>query len=41
MYALENGYQLYRIKVSQHIPDDWLEQLITQGCTLFNNKARE
>lgn len=40
-YALENGYQLYRIKVNQHVPDDWLEQLIAQGCTLFNNKARE
>ena len=40
-YATTNGYQLYRIKVNQHIPDDWLLQLNLQGCTLFNNKARE
>lgn len=33
--ANTNGYELYRIRVNQHIPDDWVEQLRQQGCTLF------
>ncbi len=33
--ARANGYKLYRIRVNQHIPDDWVEQLRQQGCTLF------
>jgi very-short-patch-repair endonuclease len=29
------GYKLYRIRVNQHIPDNWVEQLLEQGCKLF------
>lgn len=40
-HAINNGYALYRIKVNQHIPDDWTNQLQEQGCTLFQIKTRE
>lgn len=28
--AIENGFELYRIKVGQHLPDDWIQQLKDQ-----------
>ena len=33
--AKDHGYQLYRIKVGSNIPENWKEQLQSQGCKLF------
>jgi very-short-patch-repair endonuclease len=33
--AIAQGYQIFRIKVPGALADDWREQLLLQGCTLF------
>jgi very-short-patch-repair endonuclease len=34
--AIKKGFQIYRIQVGQHIPNDWLEILKAQGFKLFD-----
>lgn len=33
--AIDHGYILYRIKVENSLPNDWIDQLRKQGCNLF------
>ena len=33
--AIKKGFKIYRIKVAQHLPSDWIQILRDQGCDLF------
>ena len=33
--AKDNGYQVFRIDVTNHLPTDWYDILVTQGWDIF------